>query len=968
MKKFFTLLCLCSICYFSQAQMIITGVLDGPLTGGTKVMEVYAINAIPDISIYGVELVSNGGGSSGNVEYQFPAVSVNAGEFVYFSNDSMNCFNYLGFYPDGESGGTINFNGDDALILYENGAAIDVFGEPDIDGTGSTWEYMDTWAYRNDFTGPDGGTFVEGNWTFGTVNELDGDTLNATSSNPFPFGTYQYATPANPVVSFLGNMATVGEAVGTTGIDITITAPNANPTTVNIMVDPSSTADASDYSLSTTSVTFPGGSMMSQTVTVTVNDDAIQEMSETLVLNLDSPSNMATLGGNATFTLTINDNDTPIPDIVITEIMYNVFNVDSLEYIEIYNNDVMAVDLAGFSFTSGVNYDFAVSTIMNPGDYLVITDNSAGMQAAFGVNADQWPSGEGLNNNGETITLVDASGNVVDQVTYDDSFPFPMEPDGFGPSLELCDVNEDNDNGFNWLASVTATGFMIDTVEVMASPGMANGVMCPAVINPAITFIGNSATYNESTGTASIDVAILSGNANATEVTVSVDGASTADGMDYTYTPVTLTFPAGVTTDTQTVTLVLIDDVEQESSETIVLTLTGNTNDAILLTDTYVITITDNDTPPAELAITEFMYNVVGIDSLEFIEIQNIGATSVDVQGVSFTSGIAYTIQNSQILDPGDFYVVCNNSSAFQNAFGINAEQWTSNEGLNNSGELIIMNDASGNIIDSVAYNDNDPFPSVADGFGPSLELCTTGQSDNNNPANWYASTTPTGVVVDGTEILATPGTPNTTACGTVLNDPIISFSSAGGAVNEADGSVTVDVTLTNGNDTDTDVTVTVTAASTATDGDDFTVSPTTITFPGGTANATETVTITIIDDTAVESDEDIVLAISGNNGAMTGANSTHTIVINDNDVISVDELFLDNVSLMPNPVSEVLVIDSKILLDDVRMINILGQTVYREMNIDGNTRIDVSQLPQGLYFVHMQSGDSKATYQIVVE
>ena len=42
--------------------MVISGVVDGPLTGGIpKAIELYVVNPIPDLSIYGVGSANNGG-------------------------------------------------------------------------------------------------------------------------------------------------------------------------------------------------------------------------------------------------------------------------------------------------------------------------------------------------------------------------------------------------------------------------------------------------------------------------------------------------------------------------------------------------------------------------------------------------------------------------------------------------------------------------------------------------------------------------------------------------------------------------------------------------------------------------------------------------------------------------------------------------------------------------------------------
>lgn len=84
----------------------------------------------------------------------------------------------------------MNVNGDDALELYFNGTKVDVFGDPDVDGTGQVWEYLDGWAYRLLATGPDDNTFEVDNWDYSGVDALSGETTNAAAAVPFPVGTY----------------------------------------------------------------------------------------------------------------------------------------------------------------------------------------------------------------------------------------------------------------------------------------------------------------------------------------------------------------------------------------------------------------------------------------------------------------------------------------------------------------------------------------------------------------------------------------------------------------------------------------------------------------------------------------------------------------------------------------------------------------------------------------------------------
>jgi hypothetical protein len=172
--------------------LILTGVLYPGATG--KTIELYVVNDIPDLSVYGFSVANNGGGSEGQ-EYAFPADAATAGDFIYVTNNIAQCQAFYGITTTYESA-SVNFNGDDAVEVYELGQVIDVFGEVSIDGTGTTWEYVITWASRNCSTGPDGDVFVESNWTIAPNNTYTGQTTNAGSPLPFALGAYSLVCPA----------------------------------------------------------------------------------------------------------------------------------------------------------------------------------------------------------------------------------------------------------------------------------------------------------------------------------------------------------------------------------------------------------------------------------------------------------------------------------------------------------------------------------------------------------------------------------------------------------------------------------------------------------------------------------------------------------------------------------------------------------------------------------------------------
>jgi plastocyanin len=170
--------------------------------------------------------------------------------------------------------------------------------------------------------------------------------------------------------------------------------------------------------------------------------------------------------------------------VVINEISYNPpeGNTDSLEFIELFNAGNGAVNISGWHFTSGVEDTFP-NMDLQPGDYFVTAISAQAMMSVYGIAVHQWSDGA-VNNGGEAIILVDENDNLVDSVAFDDADPWPVEPDGNGPSLELIDSALDNNDGANWQFSGGGTGVIINGFEVSGTPGAENsggGTPGPAV-------------------------------------------------------------------------------------------------------------------------------------------------------------------------------------------------------------------------------------------------------------------------------------------------------------------------------------------------------------------------------------------------------------------------------------------------------------------------------------------------------
>lgn len=259
-KLFFTSWILC-VSLFAQAQdLIITGIFDGPLPGGLpKAVEIYVINDISDLSTYALGSANNGDGTDG--EELFLSGAAAAQNFLYIGSELTEFQNFFGFAPNFIDD-AVNVNGDDALELFNNGMAIDVFGDINTDGSGETWDYQDGWAYRSSGTGPDGNSFDINSWSFSGINENDDDTSQDTATNPFPIRTYSNTTALE--INFEETLVQVSEEMGSIELQVVISEPadlsvdvvaqflngfaediDADPVTLNFTLDGSTTQTAS---------------------------------------------------------------------------------------------------------------------------------------------------------------------------------------------------------------------------------------------------------------------------------------------------------------------------------------------------------------------------------------------------------------------------------------------------------------------------------------------------------------------------------------------------------------------------------------------------------------------------------------------------------------------------------------------------------------------------------------------------
>lgn len=174
-----------------------------------------------------------------------------------------------------------------------------------------------------------------------------------------------------------------------------------------------------------------------------------------------------------------------VPPLIINKIMYKPeasleFPVsDEMEFIEILNNSDQTVDLTGIYFLgTGLVYQFPAHASLGPRSSYHLASFWSTFQARYGFA----PFGEftrHLSNQDEDLVLADGFGNVIDDVHYYGTPPWP-DADGNGYYLALIDPDLDNSLPENWMASketVVSEKEYISDSELSVFPNPVHDIM-----------------------------------------------------------------------------------------------------------------------------------------------------------------------------------------------------------------------------------------------------------------------------------------------------------------------------------------------------------------------------------------------------------------------------------------------------------------------------------------------------------
>ncbi|MBI4559762.1 MAG: hypothetical protein HY706_19400, partial [Candidatus Hydrogenedentes bacterium] len=334
-----------------------------------------------------------------------------------------------------------------------------------------------------------------------------------------------------PTVQFQTSTSSYGETSGTINVPVTLSAASGKTATVNYTVSGTATGGGVDHSLANGQLTFTAG-QTSKNIAVTIINDALDEDNETVVITLSLPTN-ATLGATTVHTLTITDDD-PLPTVQ--------FQSSTSSGTEAAGTVNVAVTLSAASGrTVAVNY--TVSGTATSGG----TDHS-------------------LTNGQTSFTAGQTSRNIAVPIVNDA-------------------LNEDNETVVITLSSPSNATLGATTVHTLT--------ITDDDPLPTVQFEAGTSSANEFSGTVYMGTNLTPVSGRSVTVNYGVTGTATGGGVDYTLANGQLTFTAGQTS--KTLSVPIVNDVLDESDETVVVTLFSPTNSTLGSPNNHTLTILDND-------------------------------------------------------------------------------------------------------------------------------------------------------------------------------------------------------------------------------------------------------------------------------------------------------------------------------------------------------------------------------------
>ncbi len=424
-------------------------------------------------------------------------------------------------------------------------------------------------------------------------------------------------------------------------------------------------------------------------------------------------------------------------DVLINEIFADPspqVGLPDKEFIEIYNNTSDYFDLNGWQITDGTGTATMPTHTLAPNAYLILCNAvDTTLFQPFGdvLGLSGFPS---LNNAGDDLELLDQLTNVIDAVSYDDSWYRDGVKEDGGYSLELINPTIPCADPSNWIGSFDASG---------GTPGAQNSqadfnpdVSAPAIVNHYI----HSSDSLKIEFSEALDATALGSLSlvfsNGLGFLESLDSQNPACLWVQTSTPLT---PG----DAFTIDIAGLSDCS------------GNSMSATTLPFVVPELASQGD-----IIINEVLFNP-STGGQDFVELYNNSDKVISLEGwylANWSDSIANLKEielASAILDPGDFLVLTKDSSAVKTSYPLSASgvylNMASMPSYNNDSGTVYLLQSDTSVMDRFAYDEDMHFPLLNDVDGVSLERLEYGRA-SNDPDNWHSAAEAVGYATPGYE------------------------------------------------------------------------------------------------------------------------------------------------------------------------------------------------------------------------
>ncbi|MDB6156142.1 MAG: exported protein of unknown function, partial [Chthoniobacteraceae bacterium] len=234
--------------------------------------------------------------------------------------------------------------------------------------------------------------------------------------------------------------------------------------------------------------------------------------------------------------------------VTFNEIHYHPPAAGTPEWVELYNQNSVRVDMSGWRIKGGIAFTFPEGTVIEPGAYRVVSSIANNPAGALG------PFSGALNNAGDNCKLVTRQDWLIDEIKYGVADEWPAAPDGTGATLSKRAVYFASNTSASWSASTQLGGTpgTINFASPPSGPVVPAHVAGPVVINeifyhahPVYADPNNGISFREN------PAEWIELN-NRSALAVDLSGWTLDDAIHYTFPPNSILAPNGFVVVNQT--------------------------------------------------------------------------------------------------------------------------------------------------------------------------------------------------------------------------------------------------------------------------------------------------------------------------------------------------------------------------------------------------------------------------------